>query len=257
MRKPKLGMLVVLALTGLVLLAGCPKKKTAPTIAISSVTPDTVVFVGDSALFVAEVTDPDDVEFTLKWTATGGTFNCDTAEQARWRTPADSGVFKVSVVVTGSDDNMKDTASKNMHVRKWLRGEAEIDNIGPESIPAAMGTTIMSDTFPDPNGDPVPAGALVDSVVANNVDITFGGGSPDSTPAMNIWIQSPDGTQFKIWDAAQSGSPQGVPFGPFGTFKDKAVTGVWSLIVTTTENAPIPGSIEDFDLEIFFRWPVP
>jgi len=256
MRKRKLGMLVVLALVGIVFLTGCPKK-TAPTVAITSVLPDTVLFVGDSALFVAEVTNPDDVKFTLKWTATGGIFNNDTAEQVGWRPPADSGVFKVSVVVTGSDDNMKDTASKNMHVRKWLHGDAEVDNIGPQPIPGSIGTTIISDTFPDPDGDPVPAGALVDSVVANSVDITFGSGSPDSTPAMNIWIRSPDGTQVKIWDETQSGSPQGSSFGPLAAFKDKAVAGVWSLVVTTVEVNPIAGTIDDFDLEIFFRYPVP
>jgi hypothetical protein len=217
-----------------------------------------VLFVGDSALFVADVTNPDDVKFTLKWTATGGTLdpNHDTALQEWWRTPADSGVFKVSVVVTGSDDNMKDTAARNMHVRKWLYGEADVDNNNTIAIPTP-GTAISPDTFPDPDGQPVPAGAIVDSVIANNVDVTFGSGSPDSTPAMNIWIQSPDGTQVKIWDEAQSGSPQGSPFGPWGTFQGKSVAGVWSLIVTTTEPASIAGAIEDFELDIFFHWPVP
>ena len=257
MHRPKLGMLMLLALVGLVFLTGCPGKKTAPTVVISSVTPDTVLFVGDSALFVADVTNPDDVTFSLKWMATAGTFNSTTAEQVWWYTPADSGVSKISVVVTGSDDNTKDTASKNMHVRKWLYGEAEVDNIGPMDIPVAIGTTIMADTFPDPDGDPVPAGALIDSVVAENVDITYGSGNPDSTPAMNIWIQSPTGTQVKIWDETQSSSPQGIPFGPYGTFKGEAAAGVWSLIVTTTQVSPILGTIDDFDLTIYFHWPVP
>lgn len=260
MRKPKLGMLVVLALTGLVLLAGCnPKKKTAPTVVISSVTPDTVLFVGDSALFVADVTNPDDVTFTLKWTATGGTLDPtrDTTKQVGWRTPADTGVFEVSVIVTGSDDNTKDTASKNMHVRKWIHSLAEVDNNNTIDVPAP-GTANSPDTFPEAFGDTVPAGAIVDSVVAYNVDITFGGGSPDSTPAMNVWIQSPDGAQVQIWNQDQGQfPPNGVSFGPWGTFQGKPVAGVWNLIVTTTEAAPIVGAIEDFDLIVYFRSPVP
>jgi len=251
-------LLAVLLLAGLVLMAGCPAKKTMPTVSIAQPSGAIEVMAGDSVNFTATLDNPDNVTTTVDWTATGGAFVPNTGLAVKWTAPADSGHLTIYAVASGEGLADKDTASKSALVRIWTRGEAEIDNTESESIPAAAGTTIAADTFPDPNGDPVPAGALVDSVLAG-VEIFFGSGSPDSTPDMNVWIQSPDGTQAKIWDETQGAFPSNgaVPFGPLTAFKDKAVTGVWTLIVTTTENNYIPGTINDFDLDIYYRKAVP
>jgi len=75
---------------------------------------------------------------------------------------------------------------------------------------------------------------------------------------MNVWIQGPDGTQVQIWNQDEGQfPPNGVSFGPWDMFRGKPVAGVWKLIVTTTEAAPITGAIEDFDLKVYFRSPVP
>jgi hypothetical protein len=257
MRKPKLVLFAAFVMAGLVLMVGC-KNKTAPTVVISTVAPDTIVSVGDTVSFDAEVTNPDNEAITLTWTATGGTFVSDTSEHVLWVTPADSGHFRVSVIVSGQGSAAKDTASKTILVRTWVHSLAEVDNNNTIDIPTP-GTAISADTFPDPDGDAVPAGAIVDSVVAYNVDITFGSGSPDSTPAMNVWIQGPDdSTQIQIWNQDEGQfPPNGVSFGPWGMFRGKPVAGVWKLIVTTTEAAPIAGAIEDFDLVVYFRSPGP
>jgi hypothetical protein len=250
-------LLAVLLLAGLVLMAGCPAKKTMPTVTIAQPSGGITLMAGDSVNFTATLDNPDNVTTTVDWTAAGGTFVPDTGLAVKWTAPADSAHLTIHAVAAGEGFTDKDTASKAVLVQTWFRGEAEIDNIEGESIPAAIGTTILSDTFPDPDGDSVPAGALVDSVLAN-VDIFFGGGDPDSTPDMNVWIQSPDGTQAQIWNEGQGAFPSiGVSFGPLVAFKDKAVTGVWTLIVTTTENNYIPGTINGFDLDIYYRKAVP
>ena len=256
MYKRKLVLFAVVALAGLALIVGC-SNKTAPTVMISAVAPDTIVSVGDTVSFDAEVTNPDNEVVTLKWTATGGTFVSDSSEHARWVAPADSGHFRVSVIVSGEGSAAKDTASKNMLVRQWVHSLAEVDNNNTIDIPTP-GTAMSPDTFPEAFGDTVPPGAIVDSVVAYNVDITFGSGNADSTPAMNVWIQGPDSTQIQIWNESQGAfPPTGVSFGPWGLFRGKAVAGVWKLIVTATEAAPTAGAIEDFDLIVYFRYPVP
>jgi hypothetical protein len=250
-------LLAVLLLAGLVLIAGC-SKKTMPTVIIAQPTGAIEVMAGDSVSFTATLDNPDNVTTTVDWTAGGGTFAPDTGLAVKWTAPTDSSHLTVYAVASGAGLTDKDTSSKAVLVRTWSRDSADIDNQSSESIPAATGTTIASDTFPDPEGEPVPTGALVDSVVIQNVDIFFGDGDPDSTPDMNVWIQSPDGTQSQIWNENQGAFPaNGVPFGSLVAFKNKAVTGVWSLIVTTTENNPIPGTINDFDVQIYFRTAVP
>jgi hypothetical protein len=258
MHNKRNALLTVLLLAGLVLMAGCPAKKTKPTVTIAQPSGTIVVMAGDSVNFTATLDNPDNVTTTVTWTAAGGTFVPDAGLAVKWTAPADSAHLTIYAVAAGEGLTDKDTASKAVLVQTWFRGEADIDNIGPESIPATAGTTVLSDTFPEPSGDSVPAGALVDSVIAS-VDIVFGGGSPDSTPDMNVWIQSPDGTQSKIWDAAQGAFPSSgaVSFGPIVALKDKAVTGAWSLIVTTTETNQIPGVIDGFDVDIFYRKAIP
>jgi hypothetical protein len=258
MHNKRNNLLTVLLLAGLVLMAGCPKKKTMPTVTISAPTGSVELMAGEFVNFTATLDNPDNVKTTVEWTAAGGTLAPDTGLAVKWTAPADSGHFTIYAVASGEGLTDKDTASKAALVRTWARGDAEIDNIGPVTIPAAPSTTTIGDTFPDPDGDPVPAGALVDSAIVENVDISFDGGSPDSTPNMNVWVQSPDGTQSKIWDETQGAFPaDGVPFGSLVAFKDKTVTGVWSLIVTTTETNQIPGTIDDFDVHIYFRTAVP
>jgi hypothetical protein len=251
-------LLAVLLLAGLVLMAGCPKKKTMPTVTIAQPTGTIEVMADDSVNFIATLENPDNVTTAVGWTATGGTFVPETGLAVKWTAPADSCHLTIYAVATGEGFTDTDTASKAVLTQVWFRGEADVDNEGNESIPAATGTTIASDTFPEPDGDSVPSGALVDSVIAT-VDIFFGGGNPDSTPDMNVWVQSPDGTQYKIWDESEGAFPSNgaVPFGPLVAFKDKAVAGVWSLVVTTTENNYIPGTINGFDVDIYYRKAVP
>jgi hypothetical protein len=173
-----------------------------------------------------------------------------------WR---EAGPFVVTAQaqdVNGSISDWSDDHQLLIHQSGWIHSVAEVDNNNTIAIPTP-GTATSPDTFPEAFGDPVPAGAIVDSVIARNVDITFGSGSPDSTPPMNVWIQGPDdSTQVQIWNQDQGQfPPNGVSFGPWGTFQGKPVTGVWKLIVTTTEVAPRPGAIEDFDLIVYFRSP--
>jgi len=258
MHNKRNNLLAVLLLAGLVVMAGCPAKKTMPTVTITQPTGTIEKMAGDSVDFTATLDNPDNVTTTVDWTATGGAFAPTTGLAVKWTAPADSGHLTIHAVASGEGLADKDTESKAVLVRIWTRGEAEVDNGGNESIPAATGTTIAADTFPDPDGDPVPAGALVDSVIIPNVDIFFGGGNPDSTPDMNVWVQSPDGTRSQIWNEDEGPFPAtGVPFGSLVAFQDKTVTGVWSLIVTTTQDNPIPGTINGFDVDIYYRKAVP
>lgn len=253
MHKPKNTLLAVLLLVGLVLVTGC-KTPTAPTVVITLPSGTIEVMAGETVTFTATVTNPDNVKTTLDWIATGGALVPDTGGVVTWTAGADSGHFRVSVIATGDGIADKDTNFKDVLVRKWVRTEVEYDNTDHIDIPNP-GDTVSPITFTnDASGDEqVAVGALVDSLSCE-IDVTYG---PDSFPDLDIWVKSPDGTQVQIWNSSQSGDPTGF-YDPsvFATFKDKAVTGTWKLVVHSG-TAEAPGWIDDFYLTVWYRNSVP
>ena len=253
MHNSKNTLLAVLLLVGLVLVTGC-KTPTAPTVVITLPTGTVEVMAGDEVTFNATVTNPDNVKTTLDWIATGGTLAPDTGGIVKWTAGADSGHFRVAVIATGDGVAAKDTNSKDVLVRKWVRTEVEYDNIDHIDIPNP-GDTVSPITFTnDASGDEqVAVGALVDSLSCE-IDIAYG---PDSFPDLDIWVKAPDGSQVKIWNSSQSGDPTGI-YAPnlFAALKDKAVTGTWKLVVQAGV-APAAGWIDDFCLTVWYRNSIP
>ena len=165
-----------------------------------------------------------------------------------------SPVPRDTVTAIATDGSLADTATKTIKVTPtagvWLTGEVEFDNIEQYLIPNP-GTTYSPVRFPDDEW--VPAGALVEAVSVV-IDVDYGG-NPDSTPAMNVWVESPDGSRVLIHNETQSGDPTGeYPSDLFLAFKDKDVTGTWKLVVQAVEASPLPGVIDGFDIAIKYRY---
>jgi len=250
-------LLAVLLLAGLVLMAGCPKKKTMPTVTISAPSGSVELMAGDSINFTATLENPDNVKTTIDWTATGGTLASDTGLAAKWTAPADSGHFTIYAIASGEGLASKDTNSKAVLVRTWARGNAEGDNIEHIDL-LNPGDTVSTVSFTnDGTGDDsVPAGALVDSASVE-IDISFDSNNPDSMQDMDVWIKSPDGTSIQVWQQTQSGSPTG-EYGPsqLAAFKDKPATGTWKLEVHAL-SGPLTGWIDDFHVTVWYRKSIP
>ena len=107
-------LLATLLAGGLVALASC--KKTMPTVTIASISPDTIISVSDSATIIAAVSDPSNLGYAIEWTATGGWFNYYFGDTVKWA-PPDTGLFRVSAILTCGSFAQKDTDSRNVRVR--------------------------------------------------------------------------------------------------------------------------------------------
>jgi len=239
--------LAALAVVTLLIITGCTPPATKPTVDIAA-DKDSVVVSGTVAL-TATVSP---TSATVEWSATGGALNPATGTASTWTAPATVGDYTITAIAT--EGSLKDTATKTIKVTPtaavWLHDEVEFDNIDQYIIPNP-GDVFSPIRFPEDEW--TPAGALVDSVNIV-VDIDYGG-EPDSFPAMNVWLESPDGSRVLIHNESQSGDPSGeYPSDLFVAFKDKDVNGTWKLLVEAVEANPVPGVIDGFDLDIKFRY---
>jgi PKD repeat protein len=245
--KARTAPLAVLALAVLLVVVSCKSPVTKPDL---NVTADKTQVRADSAVKFTAAVSP--ATATISWTATDGAFNQTTGAEVNWTAPHAAGSQTITAIAT--DGSAKDTVTKTITVtaaaQPWLLDAVEYDNTDQYDIPD-LGTVFSPINFP--NDEFVPAGALVESLSAE-IDVNYGG-DPDSIPALNIWIESPDGSRVQIRNESQSGDPTGeYPSSLFMAFKDKDVIGTWKLIVTQAEQNPVNGVIDDFWLGVKYRY---
>ncbi|MFO7675658.1 MAG: hypothetical protein R6X12_05045 [bacterium] len=235
---------MAVALLGL--LVGCGQNHD-PVITSLTATPDATVRPLETVLLAVSATDEDSDSLAFTWNATVGTLSATTGETVTWTAPDGAATGTVTVACSDGQGGT-DAASKDVSSRAWNR--SAMDGETPDSTYLLNpGTTEATFVF-ELDGDPFPAGSIVDSVF---ITTDFEPTEQLQHEQFNVWVVSPSGTQKLIYDGYDLILLDVYDLRLTPTFAGEPAEGAWKLRVTRV-NQGVEGFFAACDLEVFYHY---
>lgn len=202
---------------------------------INSVTADpSSTNPGGDVTLTCDAEDTGGYPITYSWSAEAGTLSATDSAVVTWTAPDDTGHFVIEVIIEDLD-GLADTGNVTVAVVSptGIHGENQTDY--PIIIESFIYSTI--------NISSAPSGATVGSC-SITVDILH------PAPAqLDIWLISPDSTQYQIWD---NNYPGGVQSFTTGYFTGENVNGIWNLKVYGGDTGA-NGKLDGWAIDIFLE----